>query len=392
VTLTDAAQRIGVTPATLRRWIRQGLIPQYDGAWTPAAIGQARVVAKMRERGHSLKEIRTATEEGRLAFGFLEELFGSEPQRYSIRETARETGLDEALVRRLILGLGANPRSADAVSEDELQLLRYVAAVLETGFPLVALLQLVRVYGQAIARIADAEVRLFHLYVHEPLMRSGATGVETAEQMQAMSRQVLPLAGPILDQIHQHYLQFFVEQDVVGHMEADLDGTAVDLGRMRVAIAFADLTGYTRMTEEEGELSAVDAVERFVEAVEVTLPDEARIIKTIGDEVMIIGPDAPALTDWAVGFQAMQTERPLPRIAVHCGVALFRDGDYYGRDINIASRVSARSAGGEVLVTRPVVEVAGSHLEFERIGEVTLKGFSESTEVFVARQRQEDAE
>ncbi|HEY6524122.1 MAG TPA: adenylate cyclase regulatory domain-containing protein [Solirubrobacteraceae bacterium] len=395
MTLAEAAERVGVGPATVRRWIRQGLIPQYEGEWTPAAIGQARVVAKMRERGHSLKEIRTATEAGRLAFGFLDELLGTEPPRYSLKDAARQTGLEEGLVRRLIAGLGVNREQTDAVSEDELQLLRYVAAVLDAGFPLAALLQLVRVYGQAIARIADAEVRLFHLYVHEPLMRSGATGVETAEQMQAMSRQLLPLAGPIIDQIHQRYLQFFVEQDVVGHMESDLDGTAVDLGRMRVAIAFADLTGYTRMTEEEGELSAVDAVERFVEAVEVTLPDEARIIKTIGDEVMVIGSDAAALTDWAVGFQAMQTERPLPRIAVHCGVALFRDGDYYGRDINIASRVSARSAGGEVLVTRPVVEVArvgGGHLEFERIGEVTLKGFSESTEVFVARQRREETE
>jgi adenylate cyclase len=347
----------------------------------------------MRERGHSLKQIRTATEEGRLAFGFLEELFPSQPQRYSFTDAARETGIEEALIKRVIAGLGVNTESVGTVSPDELQLLRHVAAVLDTGFPLVALLQLVRVYGQAMARIADAEVRLFHLYVHEPLMRSGTTGVETAEQMHAMSRQVLPLAGPVLDQIHQRYLQFFIDQDIVGHMESDLDGTAVDLGRMRVAIAFADLTGYTRMTEEEGELSAVDAVERFVEAVEVTLPDEARIIKTIGDEVMIIGSDVSALTDWAVGFQAMQTERPLPRIAVHCGVALFRDGDYYGRDINIASRVAARSAGGEVLVTRPVVDVAregGPHLEFQRIGEVTLKGFSDSTEVFVARQREEE--
>ena len=77
MTLTEAADRVGVTAATLRRWIRQGLIPQYEGAWTPAAIGQARVVAKMRERGHSLTDIKTATEEGRLAFGFLDELFGS---------------------------------------------------------------------------------------------------------------------------------------------------------------------------------------------------------------------------------------------------------------------------------------------------------------------------
>jgi adenylate cyclase len=391
--MAEAAARLEVTAPTLRRWIRQGLVPQYDGEWTAAAIGQARVVAKMRDRGHSLQEIRKATEEGRLAFGFLDELFGSEPHRYSLEDAAHSTGLEVGLIERLIAGLGAHPPTAESVSEDELQLLRYVAAVLDAGFPLVALLQLVRVYGQAIARIADAEVRLFHLYVHEPLMRSGASGVETAEQMESMSRQVLPLAGPILDQIHQRYLQFFVAQDVVGHMESDLDGTAVDLGRMRVAIAFADLTGYTRMTEEEGELSAVDAVERFVEAVEVTLPEEARIIKTIGDEAMIIGSDAAALTDWAVGFQAMQTGRPLPRIAVHYGVALFRDGDYYGRDINIASRVAARSAAGEVLVTRPVVEVAGGggHLEFERIGEVTLKGFSESTEVFVARERREES-
>ena len=389
MTLTDAAGRVGVQPATLRRWVKRGLIPQYDGEWTPAAIGTARVVARMRERGHSLAEIEQATDEGRLAFGFLEDLFPPDERTVSVRDAARETGLDEALIGRLVGSLGIRPGQVDVVSEDELQLLRYVAAVLASGFPLVALLQLVRVYGQAMAQIADAEVRLFHLYVHEPLVQSGSTGVETAEQMHALSRDVLPLASPVLDQIHQRYIQHFVEQDVVGHMEADLGESSINLGRMRVAIAFADLAGYTRLTEEEGELTAVDAVERFIEAVEVTLPDEARVIKTIGDEAMVVGSDPAALTDWAVGFQTMQTERPLPRIAIHYGVALYREGDYYGREVNIASRVAARSAGGEVLVTRPVVELAGPHLEFERIADVTLKGFSESTEVFIARQKEE---
>jgi adenylate cyclase len=392
MTLTETARRVGVTPDTLRRWVRRGLVPQFDGEWTPSAVGAARVVARMRERGHSLVEIQRATEQGRLAFGFLEELFPADQARVSIRDAARETGLDEGLVGRLLSGLGISRAHIGTVSEDELQLLRYVSAVLESGFPLVALLQLVRVYGQSMARIADAEVRLFHLYVHEPLLRAGSDGVQTAEQMHALLREVLPLVGPVLDQIHQRYLTHFVEQDVVGHMEADLemDGTSVDLGRMRVAIAFADLAGYTRMTEEEGEQTAVDAVERFVDAVEVTLPDEARVIKTIGDEAMIVGSDPASLTDWAVGFQTMQTERPLPRIAVHYGVAMYRDGDYYGRDVNIASRMAARSAGGEVLVTRPIVDaVPAPHLEFERIGEVRLKGFNESTEVFIARQRAE---
>jgi adenylate cyclase len=260
--------------------------------------------------------------------------------------------------------------------------------VLDAGLPLVAMLQLVRVYGQAMAQVADAEVRLFHLYVHEPLMRSGSDGIAMAEEMQSLTRQLLPLSSPVMDHVHQRYLQHFVEQDVVGHMETDLDGGATDLGRMRVVLAFADLAGYTRLTEEEGELTAVDAVDRFVESVETTLPNDARVIKTIGDEVMIVGSDPAALTDWAVGFQAEQTGRPLPRIAIHSGYALYRDGDYYGRDVNIASRVAARSRGGEVLVTRPVAEQAGSNLQCERIGEVRLKGFSEPTEIFIAHERE----
>ena len=224
------------------------------------------------------------------------------------------------------------------------------------------------------------------LHVHEPLMRSGATGLETADEMLELTRRLLPLASPVMDQVHQRYLRHFVEQDVVGHMESDLEGDSDDLGRMRVAIAFADLTGYTRLTEEQGELEAVDAVERFVEAVQSTLPDDARVIKTIGDEVMVVGSDPAALTEWAVGFQRLQDGRTVPRIAVHYGNALYRDGDYYGRDVNIAARV--RAAGAEVLVTRPVVEHGRGDLEFERIADVRLKGFDESTEIFIARERE----
>jgi adenylate cyclase len=391
LSLQEAAERVGVSATTLRRWVRQGLIPRYDGEWSAAAVGHAKIVARLRERGHSLNQIREAGEEGRLAFGYVEELFEAREDVYSLQEAARETGLEPALIERVITALGTSPLEIERITADDLGLLRYVAAVLDAGLPLVALLQLVRVYGQAMAHVADAEVRLFHLYVHEPLMRSGATGIETAEEMQGLTRQLLPLASPVMDQVHQRYLQHFVEQDIVGHMEFDLDGDGEDLGRMRVAIAFADLAGYTRLTEEAGELEAVDAVERFVARVQATLPDDARVIKTIGDEVMIVGSDPGALTEWAVGFQRGRPEwegRPLPRIAIHYGDALYRDGDYFGRDINIASRVAARAGGAEVLVTRPVVEHAPAALEIERIGEVRLKGFTESTEIFSARERE----
>jgi adenylate cyclase len=385
VSHSEVARRLDVPADTLRRWVRDGIVPLADGEWTPAAIAQARIVARLRERGHSLAELREAAEAGRLAYGYLEELFPAPQRTRTLAEAAEECGLETALIERIWTAAGFSHDSLDHIGEEDMQLLRYMAAVLEAGFPLVAFLQLVRVYGQAMAQIADAEVKLFHLYVHEPLMREGLPGLRMAEEMSGLAAELLPLASPIMDRVHQRALQHFVEQDVVGHLEAE----GGELGRLRVAIAFADLAGYTRLTEEAGEEEAVDVVERFVEAVEETLPDDARVIKTIGDEVMVAGADPAALVDWAVGFQVLhEGRRPLPRIGIHAGLALYRDGDYYGRSVNLAARVGARAAGGEVLVTRPVVDAAGPHLAFEEIGEVKLKGFREATALFLARRRE----
>jgi adenylate cyclase len=384
LTASELARQIGVTPQTLRRWQRDGLIPQSaNGEWTPAAAAQARLVARLRERGHSLDEIREATRTGKLAFGYIEDLFPHPDDAVTLEDAAKETGLEIALIQRIFTTMGFP--TATGMTQEDLQFLRYAAAVLAAGFPLVAFLQLTRVYGQALAQISDAEVRLFHLYVHEPLMRDGVDGLEIADEMEGLARELLPLASPIMDYVHQRYLGHFLEQDVIGHMEAELGGERRQLGRLRVAIAFADLAGYTKMTEEQGDEEAVSAVERFIEAVEATLPDDARIIKTIGDEVMVVASDPAALADWAVGFQALYEHRPLPRIGIHFGETVYRDGDYYGREVNLAARVAARAAGGEVLVTRPVIDASGPHLEFDLIGEVRLKGFSEPTELFLAR-------
>ncbi len=384
--LSEVARTLDVSPDTLRRWTREDIVPLRDGRWTPAAIAQARIVARMRERGHSLDEIRKAARSGRLAYGYMEQLFPPAAETRTLEETAEETGLEPALIRRIWSTAGFSTAAIDeAITEDDLQLLRYMAAVLSAGFPLVAFLQLVRVYGQALAQIADAEVKLFHLFVHEPMIRDGAPVLEMAEELSGLAAELLPLTGPIMDSVHTRLLHHFLEQDVVGHLELVADDAA--LGRMRVAIAFADLAGYTRLTEEVGEEEALEVVERFVELVTETLPDDARVIKTIGDEVMVVGTDLSALVDWAVGFQALATERPLPRIGLHAGSVLYRDGDYYGRAVNLAARVAARATGGEVLVTREVRAAAGRHLVFQPIGGVKLKGFDEPTELFLAASR-----
>ena len=381
LTLKEAATRVGVSASTLRRWREAGLIPELGArrAWTPSAVSHARIVARLRERGHHLDDIRRAGDQGRLAYGYIEAMFGDdEAGEVSLRDASRETGLEPALIERFWSSIGLP--ASETLDEDDLEALRYVASVIAAGFPLVAFLQLCRVYGQALSQIADAEVRLFHLYVHEPLMREGVPGLQMAEEMEGLARDLLPLASPLMDFTHRRFLQHFVEQDVVGHMETELEESGNDeLGRVRTAIAFADLAGYTRFTEEEGEEEALSSVERFVEGVTDTLPEDARVIKTIGDEVMVVGHDIGALVDWAVGFTSLFDQRPEPRIGIHWGTTLYRDGDYFGREVNLASRVVARARGGEVLVTDSVVEAVGgsAHLRFEGIGEVKLKGFDQ---------------
>jgi adenylate cyclase len=393
LSLKEAAERVGVSPDTLRRWARAGVIPEVDGKgeWTTGAVAHARIVARLRDRGHRLEHIRDAGRKGRLAYGYIEDMFGDDEQRHSLAEAAELTGLEPALIERFWATLGLPASGLDELSDDDLQALQYVSSVLAAGFPLVAFLQLCRVYGQALSQIADAEVRLFHLYVHEPLIREGVPGLEMAEEMEGLASALLPLASPMMDYVHQRFLQHFVEQDVVGHMESELEDEDIDLGRIRVAIAFADLAGYTRFTEEEGEEEALSSVERFVEGVTGTLPDDARVVKTIGDAVMVVGQDIVALVDWAVGFTSLFEERPEPRIGVHYGTTLYRDGDYFGRDVNLTARVVARARGGEVLVSDAVVDaVSGSsHLSLEPIGQVKLKGFEQPRQLCRAVRREE---
>ena len=386
ISLSEASRRAGVSPGTLKRWAEEKVVPVRRGRWTAAAAAQARVVARMRERGHSLEDLKRAGREGRLAFGFAEDLFPKPEEQTTVEEVAAETGLEPELVERILTILGTPTERERLLSPNDVQALRHCARVLAAGFPLVAFLQLVRVYAQSLRRIADAEVRLFHLYVHEPLIRDGVPELEMAEQMGGLAGDLLPLASPLIDYLHTRYLRFFLEQDVIGHMESELEA-ASHLGQVPVALCFIDLTGFTRYTEEEGDLEALDVIENFVEAVESTLPPEATIVKTIGDEVMVVSPDAVSLTKWAVGLLARFPERPQPRVGVHYANAVYRDGDYFGTHVNLAHRVVSRAQAGEVLATDRVTEAIDGHdgLSFQPIGEVNLKGFPAPTPLFVVR-------
>src|SRR4029077_16248032 len=183
ISLAEAGRIAGVSTSTLKRWAEEGLVPIEDGRWTPASAAQARVIARMRERGYSVEAIREAARGGRLAFGYAEDIFEVPEGHYTQEQAAELTGLEPELIDRLMTLLGTPMGAEGMLNEQDLGAMRHCANVLSSGFPLVAFLQLVRAYAQSIRRVADAEVRLFHIYIHEPLMQEELPPLEIAEEM-----------------------------------------------------------------------------------------------------------------------------------------------------------------------------------------------------------------
>ena len=207
ISLNEASRISGVSPSTLKRWAEAKVIPVRRGRWTrppPPRPGWSRGCASAATRSRSCGA-RSATA-GWPSATSRTCCPATASARSPGRRRRRATGLEEELIERVMTLLGTPTALEGTLNEQDVEAIEQMAAVLGAGFPLVALLQLVRVYAQSIRKIAEAEVRLFHLYVHEPLIRQGVDALEMADEMEGLARELLPLTSPLMEYIHQRYL------------------------------------------------------------------------------------------------------------------------------------------------------------------------------------------
>ena len=153
---------------------------------------------------------------------------------------------------------------------------------------------------------------------------------------------------------------------------------------------FADLAGFTALTEAHGDQEAADHAERFCERVGALLPSHsAEQVKTIGDAVMIrAGTARDAI---CLGLAIVEEVRTLPgfpavHVGMHTGDAVERGGDWFGTAVNLAARVAATAGGNEVLVSEATREAAGAMdaIELERRGPQWLKNVADPIVVYRA--------
>jgi class 3 adenylate cyclase len=154
------------------------------------------------------------------------------------------------------------------------------------------------------------------------------------------------------------------------------------------AVSFLDLTGYTRLTEERGDQAAADLASRLRALVRQTsLERGGEVIKWLGDGVMTYFPDpgSSVVSSLEMVERAKSGSLPPARVGIHAGPVIFQEGDYFGRTVNIASRIADYASPGEVVVSQEVVEaIPEGGLRFDEIGSVDLKGVEGAPRLFRA--------
>ncbi len=156
---------------------------------------------------------------------------------------------------------------------------------------------------------------------------------------------------------------------------------------------FADLAGFTAITEAHGDTDASELAKQFETLVRERLPSGARLIKVMGDAAMVVADDELACILFARDLLTAVEElpgRPAVRVGIHVGDAVERDGDYWGHAVNVAARLAARAGPCEILTTDAVkarigATAAPADLVFEPLGRQQLRNVSESLELFAVR-------
>ena len=393
LTLEEISARIGEPVEELRRWQSLGLIGVEAGdRFRPEDVDRAKLVQLLLGRGIGLDAIGKVENEHPFLDREVERLFpDSKGPRLSLAAAAEMIALDLDVAWRF--WQAGNLGDESELDQDDVTALRALHTALLAGFPEEALLQLFRVFADSMDRVAEATGRAFHFYVHEPLRASLGSAEESRWRSEEVVDQVLPLFEPSILYFLRKGGEKAARDDVVMHVaeEAGLLPVAAAPGQMTRAIVFTDLSSFTPLTDAMGDAEAVAVLQRFSNIVrEATRRGNGRVVKQIGDAFMLVFPDASSAVTCAVEIESRTGEEPqfpAARSGVHWGDALYREGDYVGTNVNIASRIAGEAERHQVVVTAAARKHVGAMpgVEFARLGKRRLKGVAEELELFEAR-------
>ena len=382
----EIAHRSGVDPSYVDKLVEFGIIePGEDGLFAEADFRAVRIVHALDEAGLPLLGLGKAIRSGALSLGFTTNpsyARWASQSDITFQSLSEESGipLDLLMVIREAAG-SAPPQPGDRIREDELAIVPLVRFQCEQGFRLEVIERSLRVAGDSMRRIAETESDWWRSEVMMPILRAGSDLGEMIRASNDLSPTFSELGDRAMMAIYHGQQTSAWLRNILEGFEATLTAEGLDVRPERVpAICFLDLTGYTRLTEERGDDAAVELASVLASLVQKNSARYGgRAIKWLGDGVMFHFPEPGKGVVAALDMVVAAKEAGLPpaHVGLHAGPVLFQEGDYFGRTVNVTSRVADYARPGEVLVTQDVVDAsANTPVDFIEIGPVELKGVS----------------
>lgn len=349
----------------------EGLLGNLTGKAREARLA---LLNELADEGVSLEELKRAVEENRLVLLPVERVFDSGTQHYTARQIAELAGLEQDFLLRLLRALGAPiPEDDQPVYADaDLEAAKRAKLFLDAGLPKERVLETSRLIGISMANLADANREMAGEVFTEPGIDERELALRYAEAARTMS----PLLGETLLHAYRIHLREAIRRAVV--TEAELaEGR---FGTDEMTIAFADLVGFTRLGESLDIEQIGDLTGRLFELASDAAQPPVRLVKMIGDAAMFASRESQPLLDAVLGLveSAGKEEIPPLRAGAARGQALGRGGDWYGRPVNLAARITGFARPDSVVVDQSVkdsiAQSNGRPFDFSFAGKRSFKG------------------
>ncbi len=389
------AERAGVDIEYVDRLVELGILPTREdrAPFSRGDVRRVRLVRGLQDGGLPLDGIGTVVRSGGLSFDFLDlvswDWYGGFLAK-TFRQVAAETGLSLDVLRVIRKAIGlARPDPDDLVREEELELVPVVQVALGAGIDIVAVERLLRAWGESMRRITEAARSFYHAQVELPLLRSGMT----QSQMLLAANEAVAEGIPHVDRALVAMYHMSSEQTWLANVVDAVEVTLEQAGLYQAmpappAIGFVDLSGYTRLTEDEGDDAAAAAAASLGDIVQRTAGHHGgRVIKWLGDGVMLYfaDPGQAVASTLDLAHSVPAAGLPTTHTGIDAGPVVFQAGDYFGRTVNTAARIASRADPGEVLVTDAVVaSTRNPAIRFVDVGRVELRGMQRALPLYRA--------
>jgi adenylate cyclase len=359
----------------------EGLLDGLEGEQRAERLA---LLERLAADGWSLDELRRASATDTLMFLPAERVIVG-PERYTPGEIAQRAGVEREFLETVRRAMGlTNPEPDEAIFTTlELEGAQMIRTARDAGVSDTEIIELTRVLGRALSQVADAARRI-------PLARALEPGISEYDLASGYAQAVAYL-HPMLEPLLANALSLHLRQGAQTEVISALERSGGELpGSREVSPCFADLVGFTRLGEEVApeELGAL-ATRLEVIARELVRPP-VQLVKTIGDAVMLCSGEPQPILDTALALldaaEGEGEEFPQLRAGAALGRAVTRAGDWFGRPVNLASRITQIARPGSLLAERELRESAADAYRWSYAGERRLRGVREPVRLFRARE------